>query len=45
MAKLLAMKEEIKSEIKADLAEFKDELGGKVAEIEKSAQFVSMRPI
>ena len=30
------MKEEIKSEIKADLAEFKDELSGK-----KSAQFVS----
>ena len=35
------MKEEIKSEIKVDLAEFKDELSGKVAEIEKSAQFVS----
>ena len=41
MAKLLSMKEEIKSEIKVDLAEFKDELSGKVAEIEKSAQFVS----
>ena len=40
-AKLLTMKEEIKSEIKVDLAEFKDELSGKVAEIEKSAQFVS----
>ena len=39
--KLLTMKEEIKSEIKVDLAEFKDELSGKVAEIEKSAQFVS----
>ena len=41
MAKLLTMKEEIKSEIKVDLAEFKDELSGKVAETEKSAQFVS----
>ena len=41
MAKLLTMKEEIKNEIKVDLAEFKDELSGKVAEIEKSAQFVS----
>ena len=41
MAKLLTMKEEIKSEIKVDLVEFKDELSGKVAEIEKSAQFVS----
>ena len=41
MAKLLTMKKEIKSEIKADLAEIKDELSGKVAEIEKSAQFVS----
>ena len=41
MAKLLTMKEEIKSEIKVDLAEFKDELSGKVAEIGKSAQFVS----
>ena len=41
MAKLLTMKEEIKSEIKVDLAELKDELSGKVAEIEKSAQFVS----
>ena len=41
MAKLLTMKEEIKSEIRVDLAEFKDELSGKVAEIEKSAQLVS----
>ena len=41
MAKLLTMKEEIKSEIKVDLAEFKDELSGKIAEIEKLAQFVS----
>ena len=41
MAKLLMMKEEIKSEIKADLAEFKDELSGKVTDIEKTAQFVS----
>ena len=41
MAKLLTMKEETKSEIKVDLVEFKDELSGKVAEIEKSAQFVS----
>ena len=41
MAKLLTMKEEVKSEIKVDLEEFKDELSGKVAEIEKSAQFVS----
>ena len=41
MAKLLTIKEEIKSEIKADLAEFKDELSGKVADTEKSAQFVS----
>ena len=37
----LKANEEIKSEIKVDLAEFKDELSGKVAEIEKSAQFVS----
>ena len=40
MAKLLTTKEEIKCEIKADLAEFKDELSVKVADIEKSAQFV-----
>ena len=40
MAKLLTMKEGIKSEIKVDLAEFKDELSGKV-EFEESAQFVS----
>ena len=37
MAKLLTMKEEIKSEIKVDLTEFKDELSGKVAEIEISS--------
>ena len=35
MAKLLTMKEEIKSEIKVYLAEFKDEFNGNVAEIEK----------
>ena len=37
------MKEEIKSEIKVDLAEFKNELSGKVPEIDKSAQFVSKK--
>ena len=31
MAKLLTMKEEIKSEIRVGLAEFKDELSWKVA--------------
>ena len=49
VAKLLTMKEEIKSEIKVeDSAEFKDELSGNVAEIENQLSLYltnMMRPI